>query len=336
MWFSETLWSFFYAQKFMMVEKLKQKVLAGMAITTQEAMNLATCSNKQALYDAANEIREKLCGNKMDLCSITNAKSGNCSENCKWCSQSAKHKTNIEKYSIVNKEQAVKEAIDNRAKGVHRHSLVCSGHSASDKLIEELIPIYKEIRAKSDMAVCASMGLLKKKQLQQLKEQGGIDHYHCNLETAPSIFHRLCSTHTIEDKIETIKYAQELGINVCSGGIIGMGETIEHRIELAFTLRDLNIQSIPINILNPIEGTALENQAPLSEEEILTCIALFRFINPTAKLRFAGGRMQLKAFEDKALKAGINSALTGDYLTTTGSDIQQDVSNFTKQGFEIN
>ncbi len=318
-----------------MIKILKQKVLEGYELSSDEALALSNEIDKEALYKAADEIRIKFCGNNMDLCSITNAKSGKCSEDCKWCSQSASYKTNIEEYEIVDKEPAIKEAVDNANKGVKRHSLVTSGRRVNNKTLDNLIPIYKEIKEKTDISLCASMGLITEEQLRRLKTEVGIEHYHCNLETAPSFFPELCTTHTIDEKIETIKNAQKLGIKVCSGGIIGMGENMGHRIELAMTLRDLKIDSIPINILNPVEGTPLQDTAPLTEDEILTTIAIFRFINPKAKLRFAGGRLQIKDSQDKALHAGINAALTGDYLTTVGSNIEEDVRDFTNSGFTI-
>jgi biotin synthase len=318
-----------------MIKELKNKIIKGIPISQPEVIELSKTTNKDELYNSAEQIRKHFCGDNMDLCSITNAKSGNCSENCKWCSQSAHNQSEVEIYDLINKEEAVNEAVYNAEKGVHKHSLVCSGKSANNKLIDQLIPIYKEIKEKANISLCASMGLLNKAQLLKLKKEAKIDHYHCNLETAPSFFHTLCSTHSIEDKIETIKHAQELGIEVCSGGIIGMGETMEQRIELAFALKNLNIKSIPINILNPIKGTPLENCHALTEEEILTTIALFRFINPDAKIRFAGGRLQIKKFQDKALKAGINATLTGDYLTTIGSNIDDDIRDFTKAGYKL-
>ncbi len=318
-----------------MVEICKQKVLDGIGLSYDEALDLSKTNDKEALYKAADEIREYFCGNIIDLCSITNAKSGACSQDCKWCSQSARHKTNIEEYEIVDKEATVKEALENAAKGVKRHSLVTSGRRVNNKTLDKLIPIYKEIKEKSNISLCASMGLIDEQQLNRLKTEVGIEHYHCNLETAPSFFTNVCTTHTIEEKIETIKSAKKLGLGVCSGGIIGMGETMGHRVELAVTLRDLGVQSIPINILMPVEGTPLQNAKPLSEEEILTTIAIFRFVNPKANLRFAGGRLQIKHFQHKALHAGINAALTGDYLTTTGSDIDEDIRDFTNSGFAI-
>ena len=318
-----------------MVEICKQKVLDGIDLSYDEALNLSKTNDKEALYKAADEIREYFCGNIIDLCSITNAKSGACSQDCKWCSQSARYETNIEEYEVVDKEATVKEALENAAKGVKRHSLVTSGRRVNDKTLDKLIPIYKEIKEKSNISLCASMGLINEQQLIRLKTEVGIEHYHCNLETAPSFFTNVCTTHTIEEKIETIKNAQKLGIEVCSGGIIGMGETMGHRVELAVTLRDLGVQSIPINILMPVEGTPLQNAKPLSEEEILTTIAIFRFVNPKANLRFAGGRLQIKHFQQKALHAGINAALTGDYLTTVGSNIDEDIRDFTSSGFAI-
>lgn len=312
---------------------LKDKIKSGYAITLKEAQALTNSSEKETLYACANEIREHFCGNKIDLCSITNAKSGKCSENCKWCSQSAWHKTDIETYPLVDKQATVSEALSNRKQGVARFSLVSSGRTATDAEIDNYIEIYNDIRKKSDIHLCASMGLLTKPQLQKLKD-AGITHYHCNLETAPSYFAQVCTTHTIAEKLQTIRWAQELSIGTCSGGIIGMGETMEQRIELAFALRDIGAKSIPINVLNPIEGTALQGTKPLSDTEILTTIAIFRFINPNAYLRFAGGRLLIRHIQEKALKSGINASIVGDLLTTIGSNIQEDLRDFRHAGFD--
>jgi biotin synthase len=317
-----------------MINKIKEKVLSGYEVSYGEAVMLSQVANKEELYKAADEIREHFCGKRMDLCSITNAKSGKCSQNCKWCSQSASHKTNVEEYDLVDRKEAVRQAVENAAMGVNKHSLVTSGKRVTNATLNNIIGIYSEIKSKCDIKLCASMGLIEKEQLTKLKDVG-VEHYHCNLETAPSFFPELCTSHTIEDKIETIKAAQEVGLGVCSGGIIGMGETMEQRIELAVALKELNILSIPINILTPVEGTPLEGQEDLSEEEVLTTIALFRFINPKANLRFAGGRMKIKHFQHKALRSGINAALTGNYLTTIGSDIKEDLKDFKASGFEI-
>ncbi|MBN1462506.1 MAG: biotin synthase BioB [Paludibacteraceae bacterium] len=317
------------------IQELKEKVIKGYQMTFEEGVALTQIKDKEALYKAADEIRLHFCGNKMDLCSITNAKSGRCSEDCKWCSQSSHYKTDIEEYEIVDKDEAVKVAIDGAKKGVKRHSLVTSGRTVSDKTIDQLIPIYQEIKAQSTINLCASLGLVNQAQLQRLKNEVNIEHYHCNLETAPSHFPKLCSTHTIEEKLKTISYARNIGLKICSGGIIGMGESMEQRVEFAIALRDIQADSIPINILSPVKGTPLEDTKLLSEEDILTTIAMFRFINPKANIRFAGGRLQIKHFQHKALHAGINAALTGDYLTTIGSNTDEDVRDFKNSGFEI-
>ncbi|HKJ41985.1 MAG TPA: biotin synthase BioB [Sunxiuqinia sp.] len=317
------------------IEKLKEKVLAGYQLSYEEGVELYHTADKEALYRAADEIRLHFCGNRIDLCSITNAKSGRCAMDCKWCSQSRHYNTNIEEYEIVDREEALKQAMTSAEKGVSRHSLVTSGRRVYNKTLDDLIPIYKEIKEKTDLSMCASMGLIDEGQLRRLQNEVGIEHYHCNLETAPSYFSEVVTTHTMEEKIETIKAAKKLGIKVCSGGIIGMGETAEHRVELAATLAELAVHSIPINILTPVEGTPLENQELLPEEDILTTFAVFRFMNPKANIRFAGGRIQIKSFQNKALRAGVSAALTGDYLTTTGSRIDDDLRDFQEAGFTI-
>jgi biotin synthase len=314
------------------IVELKVKIKAGYLVDEATALSLSQTADKSTLYAAANEIREHFCGSHLDLCSITNAKSGRCSENCKWCSQSAWHHTKIEIYPLVEKTRAVDEAVNNAGRGVLRHSLVTSGKRVTDGELDELIGIFQAIRAKCSIELCGSMGLITRQQLQRLKDVG-LTRYHCNLETAPSYFGQVCTTHTIEEKLETIRNAQAVGLEVCSGGIIGMGESMAQRIELALLLRSLGIRSIPINLLNPIAGTALQDAAPLSEDDVLTTIALFRFINPKAYLRFAGGRLLIRHYQDRALHAGINAAIVGDMLTTVGGGIADDLRDFSAAGF---
>jgi biotin synthase len=314
------------------IVELTERIKGGDLIDEPQALALSRTAETATLYDCANDIRAHFCGGEMDLCSITNAKSGKCSENCKWCSQSAWHKTKIDVYPMIERQRAVDEAVRNAEQGVLRHSLVTSGKRVSPEELEELIAIFHEIRAKCTIELCASMGLLSRAALQRLKD-AGLKRYHCNLETAPSHFAKVCTTHELEEKIRTLKDAQSVGLEVCSGGIIGMGETLQQRMELAFLLRELGILSIPINVLNPIAGTALENATPLSEDEVLTTIALFRFINPRAYLRFAGGRLLIRHYQDKALKAGINASIVGDMLTTIGSGVAEDLRDFAAAGF---
>ncbi len=317
-----------------MVKELLEKVLSGGQVTESEALQLLKTEDKEMLYDAANTIRKFYKGNNMEMCSILNAKSGKCTQDCKWCSQSMLHNTDIEEYDLIDLKLAEKEAKENADQGVYRCSLVTSGRSISNKNLDELCSVYKKIQKNTDIHLCASMGLLNRSQLEKLKSSG-VEHYHCNIETAPSFFKSVVSSHTIEEKFLTIQFAQELGMGVCSGGIIGMGETMEQRIEMALTLRSLNVVSIPINILMPVGRYRYVELCPLSDEEVLTTFALFRFINPMANIRLAGGRNLISHIQDKALKSGVSAALVGDYLTTIGTNIQQDKAIFNKAGFSL-
>ena len=313
------------------IDVLKDRVLAGGQITQDEALALSAAVDKEALYAAADQIRAHFMGRTIDLCSIMNAQSGRCSEDCKWCSQSRRFKTGVEEYPLVSEEEGVEMALANSRQGVGRFFLVTSGRALKPKQVQQACNIYTAIGKKSTIRLCASMGLLRKPELQKLKD-AGVERYHCNIETAASHFPSLCSTHTFEDKLRTIRDAQSIGMKVCSGGIFGMGETLAQRIEMAFALRELGVDSIPINILNPIEGTPLYGSKPLSDEDVLVSIALFRFINPTAHLRFAGGRNLISQIQEKALCAGVSAALVGDYLTTLGASIEQDKAMFKRLG----
>ena len=313
------------------IEALQQRVIEGGEISREEALALSATPEKEALYAAADRIRAHFMGPHIDLCSIMNAQSGRCSEDCNWCSQSIRFKTGVAEYPLVSAEEGVRMAQDNSRQGVERFSLVTSGRALKPAQVEAACGIYRAIGATSPIRLCASMGLLRTPELQKLKD-AGVERYHCNIETSASHFPTLCTTHSFEEKVRTIREAQALGMKVCSGGIFGMGESMAQRIEMAFTLRELAVDSIPINILNPIEGTPLQGSAPLSDDEILVSIALFRFINPTAHLRFAGGRNLIFHIQEKALAAGISAALVGDYLTTLGASIEQDREMFRRLG----
>lgn len=309
--------------KDMDINDLKKRILAGGEIDREEAVWLSRSTPSEILYRSAGEIRNALAARKFDTCSIINARSGRCSENCKWCAQSVVFKTNIETYEWVDEARCLSAAALNVRYGVDKFSFVTSGRALSDENIDRICGYARKIRAEFPLNLCASMGLLNKQQLLRLRD-AGISRYHCNIESSPDFFPTLCSSHTLDEKIATIRAAREIGMDVCSGGIIGMGEDMDDRIDMALMLRELGIESIPLNILNPIPGTALENASPLSDEEVLRTIAVFRFIHPKAFLRFAGGRTLIRHIEDQAIAAGMNAAIVGDLLTTPGPEIEQD------------
>lgn len=319
----------------MNIEEAKQHILRGGMLTETQAIGLANDPDKAALYEAAYQVTRHFMGNKFDTCSIINAKSGNCSEDCKWCAQSGHHPTRVDLYPLLPAEECIRHATYNRRQGIGRFALVTSGKRVSDREMEQIADTVRRIKERSDIKCCASMGLLTRSQLQSLFDSG-VENYHCNIETAPSYFRQLCTTHTTDEKMETIRTAREIGFRICCGGIIGMGETMEQRIEMACFLRREEILSIPLNLLQPIPGTPLEHTPELDETEILTTIALFRLINPKAFLRFSGGRARLpEATQRKALRIGVNSAIIGDLLTTIGSRVEEDKVLFASEGYSL-
>jgi len=316
------------------VSGLEKKIEEGYRPDYDEALSLMRSLSLEDLCALAHALRLQYQGKRVDMCSIMNARSGKCGEDCKWCSQSRFHHTDIEVYPLVDAESALREAVHNASKGVSRFSLVTSGRALSPADAERICAIYRRIGSECPIKLCASLGLLNREQLFQLKESG-VTRYHCNLETAPSYFLQVCTTHTIDEKLQTIEWAREAGLEICSGGIIGMGESEEQRVEFALAIRRTGAVSIPVNILNPIPGTRLAGMPPLKDEEVIRAVAMIRILNPEASVRLAGGRSRIKAVEPELFRCGISGSIVGDLLTTTGSDIDTDKAMFLRLGFEL-
>ena len=303
---------------------IARRIISGERLQPSHDVKFFSTTPLEELQSGARLIQQKFCGNHVDLCTIINGKSGRCGENCKYCAQSARHKTGIDEYDFLPVEKILAVARANESAGVNRFSIVTSGRSLDGKNFERAIAAYKILRAELKIDLCASHGILTAQQLKRLRATG-VTSYHHNLETSRRFFPQICTTHTYDDRITTIKLAQAAGFNVCSGGIIGMGETWQDRIDLAFELAALKIKSIPVNVLNAIKGTALENLKPLPPEEILRTIAIFRYVNPTANVRFAAGRKFLPDNGASALLHGASAAITGNMLTTSNNNINADM-----------
>ena len=308
---------------------------------TRSEVNAWAAGPEADLFAQAEHLTRTYAARTFDMCSIVNGKSGRCPEDCKWCAQSAHHTTACEVYGLISAEECLRHARANEAAGIRRFSIVNSGRKPTPQELDGVCALIRLLRQETHLELCASLGLLNEAELRALAE-AGVTRYHCNLEAAPAVFARLCSTHTQADKVETLRAARRVGMDICSGGIIGMGESEAERIDLAFTLRDLFEEapgataSIPINILSPIPGTPLADLPLLPERDILRTVALFRLVHPTAALRFAGGRARLSpATLDRALRLGINAAIEGDLLTTLGNTVAQDRTHILRAGYTL-
>lgn len=297
--------------------------MSGDNITRAEALSLAKAPLEE-LCAAADEIRQAFCGSGFDICTIINGKSGRCSENCKFCAQSSAYNTGIEEYPLLDDETVIKAAKHNAERGILRFSIVTSGKRLSDADVDRVCRIVRGIKAECSISVCVSLGLLNEEQFGRLRE-AGVSRVHNNLETSRRFFPQICTTHTYDEKIAAIKAAQAAGLSVCSGGIAGLGETFEDLIDMAIEIRELGVRSVPINMLNPIKDTPLENNERLTNEDMRRICAIYRFINPSAAIRLAGGRIQLGDNGRACFKSGANAAISGDMLTTTGATIAKDM-----------
>ena len=294
---------------------LAQEIIDGRRLTRADDLSYFLTCNLTELCEGADRIREARIGEKVDLCSIINGRSGKCPEDCKYCAQSVHNHTNCEVYDFLPEEDIVAACRVNEQEGVDRFSIVTAGKALTGEEFEKAIHAYETMHRECKIDLCASMGFLNAEQLHRLHE-AGVTSYHHNIETSKRNFPNICTTHTYDMKIETLKLVKEEGMCACSGGIIGMGETWEDRLDMAISLAELGIDSIPINALMPIPGTPLEGQEQLSEADILRTIAFFRYINPDANIRLAAGRALLTNDGETAFQAGASATITGNMLTT--------------------
>lgn len=315
-------------------EEMKDKILRGKWIGREEALRLAE-EPLEELRQAADEIRRKVCGSGFDLCTIVNAKCGRCSEDCRYCAQSAHYRTACEEsYPLLSTQELLEDARRNAQQGVLRYSIVTSGRRLSEEEVEQACESIRRIRAEVPIEVCVSFGLLDEVQFRKIKAAGA-SRVHCNLESSARYFPSVCTTHTYEEKIRTLQAAKRAGLSICSGGILGLGETMGDRIDMVLTARELGVKSIPVNLLNPIPGTPYENRVPLDNEEACRCVALFRFLIPDASIRLAGGRGLLGDKGEACFLSGANAAISGDMLTTAGITVEKDMELLHSSGFEV-
>jgi biotin synthase len=304
------------------------KIIEGIAVDRTAASALASASSSDLLelFAAANRIREHLRGRTVDICSIVNAKSGACSEDCRYCAQSSHYTTDAPVYPLINVDRMAEAAQGARENGARRFCIVTSGRGIDDASdLRNIAKGIEQVRA-IGLSPCATLGTLGRAQLQYLKD-AGLDRYHHNIETSREYFPHVCTTHTFDERIELLRHTRDLGLTSCSGGIFGMGETMQDRISMAFTLRELDVDSVPVNFLMPVPGTPLAGVAPITPTEALHAIALFRFILPEKEIRVCGGRgSALGDMHPLIFLSGADGFMIGNYLTRTGLDPKDDLA----------
>ncbi|MFB2834375.1 biotin synthase BioB [Floridanema evergladense] len=325
------------------LQRLSEEIIAGKRLSRSEAIALTQIEGEEnilLLCAAADQVRQACCGNIVDLCSIVNIKSGNCSENCGFCSQSVHHPGNDSPvYGLKSKEEILEQAKAAQAAGAKRFCLVSQGrgikyNSPKSTEFENILETVRQIIVETDIKPCCALGEVTAEQAQALKE-AGVTRYNHNLEASENFYSQIVTTHTWQDRVETVKNLKAAGIQACTGGIIGMGESWEDRVDLALALRELQVESVPINLLNPRAGTPLGDRTKLDPMEALKAIAIFRMILPEQILRYAGGREAVMGeLQAMGLKAGINAMLIGHYLTTMGQPPQQDHAMLEKLGLQ--
>lgn len=321
------------------IKELEERILAQGVLSFDEAMYLTKIkgfNDLLFLFNAANKIREKFRPDRIDLCSITNAKSGDCLEDCAFCAQSSHHKTGVHIYPLIAVDEILKRAQQAFNNGAHRFCIVTSGCNVEGQEFDSICKAVKSVKIKfPSLKIDASLGKLTKIQAHKLKESG-LDRYNHNIETTESFFKQVCTTHSFADRLVTLKVLKEVGIEVCCGGIIGLGESDAERIKLAFYLKELDVDCLPLNFLNPIEGTPLEKNLPPPPLELLKLISIFRLILPRKQIRICGGRQKnLRQFQSLIFYAGADAIIMGDYLTTKGSQPNEDLQMISDLGLKV-
>lgn len=315
---------------------LRDKVLDGKGISRDEAFSLSSVQGPQLfeLFSAASSIREKFRGSGVELCSIVNAKSGECPEDCSYCAQSAYYNTDSPVFPLVKEDIVMEKVKEAKAAGVKRFCIVTGGRKVEGDELKEIGRLIGKIR-KAGMLPCATLGLQKRDELSFLRDSG-LERYHHNLETSESFFPEVCTTHTYKEKLHTIDAVKSIGLSLCSGGIFGIGEEWQDRIEMALALKDINPDSVPINFLIAVRGTPLADLDSLPPLEALKIVSIYRFILPEKEIRVCGGRRQvLREFNSMVFMSGADSLLTGNYLTTAGVTFEDDLRLIRDYGLTV-
>jgi biotin synthase len=319
------------------IASLKSEILQNEGLSFDKALaltELQAADEIENLVSLADEVRRAFCGDEVDLCSIINARSGRCTEDCAFCSQSSHYRTEVPIYPLKSCSEILTAALQAQAQGAHRFCIVTSGKSLNSREFKQVLEALQAISQATGLKRCASLGSLTEAQAFELKA-AGLQRYHHNLECAESFYPRICTTHTYTQRVQTVKAVKAAGLEVCCGGILNLGETPQQRIEFIFELKALNPDSVPINFLNPRPGTPLADRILISSLEALKYIALFRLVMPRALIRLAGGRCEnLQNNYEQGLKAGINGLLIGNYLTTEGPAASQDIEILNKLGLK--
>jgi biotin synthase len=321
------------------IQELKTRILSGGEISFEEALRLASIEDaptREILQSAAHEITTRFCPPRPDLCSLVNAKSYLCSEDCGFCSQSSHYKTGVNRYPLMAPEEVLERAQACEANGVQSFCVVTSGETLNGKEFEQVLATFRLLSEKTKLRLDGSLGNLTAEQIRKLRE-AGLRRFNHNLQCSREFYPEIVSTHTYGERMETLDFLEKNEVEVCSGGIFGMGETREDRIKLAFELKPYKPHCFPVNILNPRPGTPLEGRKPLDPAEIVKTIAIYRFIHPKANIKLAGGReLNLGVyFQEQALCGGVNGFVVGGYLTTTGNPLEEDRGMLRRAGFVL-